>query len=81
MATKERAIQIIESLPDTPETESRLDSVVHDLEPPIKSLGREGGASNGNGEELVDEAPVPTLQEVFEIFASVDFLPREDAWH
>jgi hypothetical protein len=33
MATKERAHQLIDSLPDTPETELRLDSVVHDLEP------------------------------------------------
>jgi hypothetical protein len=33
MATKERVIQLIDSLPDTPETELRLDSVVHELEP------------------------------------------------
>jgi hypothetical protein len=33
MATKERVIQLIDSLPDTPETESRLDAIEHELEP------------------------------------------------
>jgi hypothetical protein len=73
MATKERVIQLIESLPDTPETDLRLDSVVEDLEP--------NGAGASSDDQPADERPVLTLQEVSEIFASVDFLPREDAWH
>jgi hypothetical protein len=27
-----------------------------------------------------DEAPIPTLEESFEILGSIDFPPREDAW-
>jgi hypothetical protein len=33
MATKERVHQLVDSLPDTPETELRLDSIVQELEP------------------------------------------------
>lgn len=72
MATKERVIQLIGSLPDTPETERRLDSVVEDLEP--------NGAGDGNGDDPVDEGPIPTLEESIAKLASFDFLPREDAW-
>ncbi len=64
MATKEHVHQLVDSLPDTPETELRLDAIKDQLEP------------NGMGED----GPIPTLEEVFEIFASVDFPPREDAW-
>jgi hypothetical protein len=65
MATKERLHKLIDSLPDTPETEQRLDVIEDELVP--------------NG--VVEEGPIPTLEEVSEIFASVDFPPREDAWH
>jgi hypothetical protein len=68
MATKERLHELIDALPDTPETELRLDSVVQELEP------------NGGGDDHVEEAPVPTLEESIAILASVDFPPREDAW-
>ena len=70
MATKERIIELVVSLPDTPETESRLDDIEHKLEP--------NGA--GASEEPVEEGPIPTLEESFEILGSVDFPPREDAW-
>jgi len=65
MATKERVIQLIDSLPDTPETEQRLDVIEDELAP----------------NEVVEDGPIPTLEEVFEAFSSIDFLPREDAWH
>jgi hypothetical protein len=48
MATKERVIQLIDSLPDTPETELRLDSVVHELEP----NGTDADAKPG---DIIDE--------------------------
>jgi hypothetical protein len=35
--------------------------------------------SEPNGAD--DEGRIHALQEVFETFASMDFLPREDAWH
>jgi hypothetical protein len=72
MATKERIHDLVDSLPDTPETELRLDDIEHKLEP--------NGNGGGDDDQPVDEGPIPTLQEVSEIFASVDFLPREDAW-
>ncbi len=28
-----------------------------------------------------DEVPIPTLEESIEILASIDFPPREEAWH
>jgi hypothetical protein len=65
MATKQRVIQLIDSLPDTPETDVRLDAIADQIE-------RTGPD---------DEGPIPTLEEVSAIFAGVDFLPREDAWH
>jgi hypothetical protein len=68
MATKERVIQLIESLPDTPETEVRLDAIEEDLEP------------NGRDDPDDEAGPVPTLEESIAILASVDFPPREDAW-
>jgi hypothetical protein len=64
MATKERIHQLVDSLPDTSETEVRLDAIAEDIE--------------RNGTD--DEGPIPTLEEAFKIFASVDFPPREDAW-
>ena len=64
MTTKERVIQLIDSLPDTRETELQLEAIAEQIEP------------NGTG----DEGPIPTLADAFEIFASVDFPPREDAW-
>jgi hypothetical protein len=74
MATKERIHQLIDSLPDTPETELRLDAIKHQLE------------SNGNGPgDDDDPSSRPTFEErlrkLAETFASIDFLPREDAWH
>jgi hypothetical protein len=51
MATKERVIQLIDSLPDTPETELRLDSVVHELEP------------NGAGDEWGEPEMLPIPQD------------------
>jgi len=71
MATKERLHKLIDSLPDTPETDLRLDSVVEDLEP--------NGA--GAGEKPIVDGPIPTFEESIAILANFDFLPREDAWH
>jgi hypothetical protein len=65
MATKERIHELVDSLPDTPETEQRLDVIADELVP----------------NEVVEEGPIPTLEEVFEVFSSIDFLPRDDAWH
>lgn len=64
MATKERIHQLVDSLPDTPETEQQLDAIAEQIEP--------NGASY--------DGPVPTLEESIAILASVDFPPREDAW-
>ena len=76
MATKEHVIELIVSLPDTPETEQRLDVIEDELVP--------NGAGNENGDDPVsqpaDEGPVPTLEESIAILASVEFPPREDAW-
>ncbi len=35
---------------------------------------------NGTGDEGVSGDPIPTLEEVFAVFSSVDFPPHEDAW-
>lgn len=64
MTVKERLHKLIDSLPDTPETEVRLGAIAEEIEP------------NGTGEE----DPVPTLKESIAKLASFDFLPREDAW-
>ena len=48
MATKEHVIQLIESLPDTPETELRLDAVEHQLEP-------NGAAEDAKPGDIIDE--------------------------
>jgi hypothetical protein len=71
MATKERIHQLVDALPDSPETDLQLDGIEHQLEP--------NGA--GNEDQPVHEDRIATLQQVFEVFASMDFLPREDAWH
>jgi hypothetical protein len=70
MATKERVIQLIDSLPDTPETDLQLDDIEHKLEP------------NGSGEDDLESAPTfeQRLRKLAETFASMDFPPREDAW-
>ena len=78
MATKERIHELIDSLPDTPETEQRLDSVVKELEP------NGVGAGAGDYDQPVDEDSGPTFQErltkLAETIAGMDFPPREDAW-
>lgn len=53
MATKERIHQLVDSLPDTPETEQQLDVIENQLEP------------NGNdaGDQLADEDSGPTFED------------------
>ena len=71
VATKERIHQLVDSLPDTPETELRLDAIAQELEP------------NGNGvgdNDHVEERRIPTFEESIAKLANFDFLPREDAW-
>jgi hypothetical protein len=48
MATKERIHQLVDAMPDGPETDLQLDDIEHKLEQPtksprIESLSREGG--------------------------------------
>ena len=76
MATKEHVIELIVSLPDTPETEQRLDVIEDELEP--NGASEPNGAVPPNG--AADEGPIPTLEESIAILASVEFPPREDAW-
>jgi len=76
MATKERIHQLVDSLPDTPETEQRLDVIEDELEP--NGASEPNGAVPPNG--AADEGPIPTLEESIAILASVEFPPREDAW-
>jgi hypothetical protein len=76
MATKERIHQLVDSLPDTPETELELDDIEHKLEP--------NGTGDSNGDDPVsdpiEEEQIPTLEESIAILANVDFPPREEAW-
>jgi hypothetical protein len=51
-----------------------MDDIDHELEP------NDNTADDHDHDQPVDEARIHRLQEVFETFASMDFLPREDAW-
>jgi hypothetical protein len=76
VATKERLHQLIDELPDDdPDTDRRLQAAEQDIassvndDDPIEEI------------EEIDEGPIPTLEEVGKIFAEIDWLPREQAWH
>ena len=72
MTVKDRVIKLIDSLPDTPESERWLKSIAKDLS--------STDSSNGAVEPVDEEEQIPTLEESIAILASVEFPPREEAW-
>jgi hypothetical protein len=75
MTVKERVIKLIDSLPDTPESERWLKSIAKDL----------SSTEDSNvALDPVEDDSEPTFEEglrkLAETFAGMDFLPREEAW-
>ena len=75
VTVKERVIKLIDSLPDTPESERWLKSIAKDL-----SSTEDSNVALDPVEDDSEPTFEERLRKLAETFAGMDFLPREEAW-